>query len=485
MGFCRNLAALNPNVRLTLFLSAVGGLADSLWSGTVLAAYLYEIDGDRNARVGYVEAASGLATLVTALPVGWAADKLGRGLVAACGGALSFAAVGLTVSAVLAPLSERAAFWWLLCAMSLWGIVAGASGPIEALYADSVPTGERSASYFRLFCVDLLAESLGPLITIGVFVARGDRWSLATLRAIIAAAMALELVAALFMFGFRDAYALGHEAEHVGADDDDDDGDEAAAADDDDDDDDDASENATAPPADAAVAARRRARRRVPCVLFVSNLATALGSGMSVKFFPLYFKQDCGLSPVAVQCLYAGVPLLMLAFGALADRLARAVGRVQVMMLFQLVGVTLLLAMVALERALGRAPPLAMVPLYLARTGVINATYPLAESVLMDFAPRSTRARWKSLESVAQFGWCGSAALGGVLADAHDYRFTFTITAAWQGLGALAMLPLLAVVPRREAPVRGKARGDDAPAALVVNDLSETLSEPLLTESGA
>ena len=50
MGFCRNLAALNPNVRLTLFLSAVGGLADSLWSGTVLAAYLYEIDGDRNAR---------------------------------------------------------------------------------------------------------------------------------------------------------------------------------------------------------------------------------------------------------------------------------------------------------------------------------------------------------------------------------------------------------------------------------------------------
>ena len=81
MGFCRNLAALNPNVRLTLFLSAVGGLADSLWSGTVLAAYLYEIDGDRNARVGYVEAASGLATLVTALPVGWAADKLGRGFV--------------------------------------------------------------------------------------------------------------------------------------------------------------------------------------------------------------------------------------------------------------------------------------------------------------------------------------------------------------------------------------------------------------------
>ena len=59
-------------------------------------------------------------------------------------------------------------------------------------------------------------------------------------------------------------------------------------------------------------------------------------------------------------------------------------------------------------------------------------------------------------------------------------RFTFAITAAMQGLGALAMLPLLAVVPRREAPVPDKR--DNAVAA--VNGQPEqhesTLSEPLL-----
>ena len=116
----------------------------------------------------------------------------------------------------------------------------------------------------------------------------------------------------------------------------------------------------------------------------------------------------------------------------------------------------------------------------------MNCTYPLNTSIMMDYCPKDQRARWTSLQSVVRFGWCGSAALGGVLADAHDYRFTFTITAAWQGLGALAMVPLLAVVPRREAPVRGKDRREDsAPAALVVNDLSETLSEPLLTEGGS
>ena len=35
----------------------------------------------------------------------------------------------------------------------------------------------------------------------------------------------------------------------------------------------------------------------------------------------------------------------------------------------------------------------------------------------MDFVPKNERARWKSLESVSQFGWCGSAVLGGYLAD--------------------------------------------------------------------
>ena len=60
----------------------------------------------------------------------------------------------------------------------------------------------------------------------------------------------------------------------------------------------------------------------MPLVLFLSSVVTALGSGMTVKFFPLYFKKDCGLSPVGVQAVYACVPLLMIAFGALADRLA-------------------------------------------------------------------------------------------------------------------------------------------------------------------
>ena len=47
-----------------------------------------------------------------------------------------------------------------------------------------------------------------------------------------------------------------------------------------------------------------------------------------------------------------------------------------------------------------------LVIVYLVRTGLMNCTYPLEESILMDFVPSDTRARWKSLDSISVFGWC-------------------------------------------------------------------------------
>ena len=67
------------------------------------------------------------------------------------------------------------------------------------------------------------------------------------------------------------------------------------------------------------------------------------------------------------------------------------------------------------------------------------------------------RARWKSLESIAQFGWCGSAAVGGYLADRHGYSFTFLITACVQGSAILIWVLLLGTVPKVEGKTKGKS----------------------------
>merc|ERR1711871_1856523 len=93
---------------------------------------------------------------------------------------------------------------------------------------------------------------------------------------------------------------------------------------------------------------------------------------------------------------------------------------------------------------------LVMVPIYLFRTGLMNCTYPLEESISMDFVPKEQRSRWKSLESIAQFGWCGSAALGGYLVDRYNYSYTFLITAFIQGTSLLFWSMLIPLVPRKE-----------------------------------
>ena len=166
---------------------------------------------------------------------------------------------------------------------------------------------------------------------------------------------------------------------------------------------------------------------------------------MSVKYFPLFFKVDCGMSPIAVLSVYLTVPLVMSIMSGIGTYVSKTLGRAQTMVAVKLVGVCLLATMAYLkswvdssrpvigpgemgsgsveaESGSGSKPVLGppdqwrvviVIAIYLVRTGLMNCTYPLEESVLMDYVPKSTRARWKALDSVSMFGWCGSAALGG------------------------------------------------------------------------
>ena len=52
-----------------------------------------------------------------------------------------------------------------------------------------------------------------------------------------------------------------------------------------------------------------------------------------------------------------------------------------------------------------------IVLVYLLRTALMNCTYPLDASIMMDFTPTHQRARWQSLGSIVKFGWCGAPGL--------------------------------------------------------------------------
>lgn len=84
---------------------------------------------------------------------------------------------------------------------------------------------------------------------------------------------------------------------------------------------------------------------------------------------------------------------------------------------------------------------------------------------MMDSVPTQQRARWASAQSLVRFGWCGSAAAGGVLADRFGYAHTFLITAAVQAAATVVQCALLPLVPRAEKPADG---ADGASAAASV-----------------
>merc|ERR1719444_228580 len=87
----------------------------------------------------------------------------------------------------------------------------------------------------------------------------------------------------------------------------------------------------------------------------------------------------------------------------------------------------------------------------------MNALGPINSAIVLDCVDSKYRGRWSALQSISRFSWSGSAVLGGWLADAHSYRYTFFITGLIYAFSAALYTPLLFMVPM-ERP-SGGARG--------------------------
>lgn len=522
----------NHNVVITWILCAVQSFADNIWSGTVLVAYIKKLTGGSNTYVGLVEAAQGMSTLIVALPVGYLADRFSKAKTVWIGGAFTPVAVGATAFAVIYG-TEHAehstlCVYILMGAMCIWGFIAAVSnGPAQALYADSIAEGSRSEYYNTLFVVYLLSSVFGPILSIVLFAVYGNTWSLPDLRDILLVGLALEIPVGLLCCFYRDSCSLEPSPAQAGSCAGE--GGDASAAEggaasaagtvvgEDQSEATSAVTPGTAPSEETKSSEEERKleyRWLIPHLTFWSGLLFALGSGMTVKFFPLFFAEDCAMSPITVQIIYVLVPLVMAPFSSIATRVSRAFGRVPTMIVLKVVGVGMLVLMAELrdwvqEAAgteagsgdlrgdaisdgsgeMGSGSPskrqadyylatAVMAIIYLVRTGLMNCTYPLEESILMDFVPSDQRARWKALDSIASFGWCGSAALGGYLADQPSigYTGTFLYTAAIQGAAVLLQASLMLIVPLHE---KKEARPESADAAEGVAPSAGAV-EPLL-----
>eukprot|EP00924_Labyrinthula_sp_SR-Ha-C_P004052 augustus_masked-scaffold_3-processed-gene-12.6-mRNA-1 protein AED:0.03 eAED:0.13 QI:0/-1/0/1/-1/1/1/0/434 len=384
-----------------------------------------------NTIVGGIEAAQGLAGLITALPIGVLADKYGRAPMCKIGGAGFMLAGVLTLVAIYMHDDGETAkqeLTIMTAALICWGIFGGVfSGPVQALFADSVPKGERSRYYTILSNVYFAPSLVGPMIAIYLFQKYGDNWTFEELKTPFVFGVVLELPAALVVFFLKDEHALDEEEEE----------DKKSESD--------KVFEQKPQPSQSVVCGKTLTKESIPYVMLTSDILFALGSGMTIKFFPLFFMNEVKLSPSVVQVISILSRLLLMMFTTVAQKLSVHTGRVQIITMARLLGIAFLVLISFLVDYHHYTRPVIVI-LYLFRTALMNCTYPLDESILMDNVKKDERSKWKSLESVTVFGWTGSAFIGGILADKFSYGFSFLITAAFQLVGALVYLFLLPIV---------------------------------------
>lgn len=188
----------------------------------------------------------------------------------------------------------------------------------------------------------------------------------------------------------------------------------------------------------------------VPVLIFTSNLISALAAGMTVKFFPTFFHEEVGLSPAWVSGVYVITPVVMMVVIFFSQKIAvdRGIGRIETVQLQRLMG-TVLLALLAIYPSLWKRRIL-VVSIYVMRTVLTSAGWPLINSVMNDYTTKRNRAMWNSLQSLAGFSWSGSAALGGQLISRYGFDMCFGVTAGIQCLALLIRLVVMQLVPRRQ-----------------------------------
>eukprot|EP00933_Yihiella_yeosuensis_P004895 TRINITY_DN109300_c0_g1_i1.p1 TRINITY_DN109300_c0_g1~~TRINITY_DN109300_c0_g1_i1.p1 ORF type:complete len:377 (-),score=44.81 TRINITY_DN109300_c0_g1_i1:102-1130(-) len=184
-------------------------------------------------------------------------------------------------------------------------------------------------------------------------------------------------------------------------------------------------------------------------LLELVSFITCIGAGMTIKFFPLFFRFDYHFTPLKVCTLSFVTPLCTSAMVQVCRRVSKRLGRLRAVMTFHFLGTACLWVLCYCKSIYF------VIPVYLMRGSFMNARGPIVRSMIMDLVPNEMRGRWNSIQSLNIFTWSGSAALGGYLADiSGDYRFTFVVTASIYSFAFSVSLLLLLVYPEEQVQAR-------------------------------
>lgn len=458
-----------------------------------------------NEPVGVVRGVQALAQLLCAVPAGCAADLLRRDRMLALAGVIG------ALAAVLTGVALQFAFLPLIYAsFALWGVFMALCNPaLEALFADSVPAGQRSMPFMLKHVMLNVALVIGPFCAILLFWKYGDAWELASLRPVFMFGALLAAASMGILFLFNDDFAFENRLRVMAVERElwsiernfDPEFSDVANPEGVDSDSavpmpsrstnslctvtspsefsrllmaptamsggyksphsaisecvsnapDMATTDNDLPPAwPVSICCGLLNTSHVPYLLFVSDFVISNGTGLAASYFPLFLYKEFALSPINVQTLFVLQPMCVALCSLFAQFFSTCTGRMPMIVASRVLGTVSLAAMVVSEQVQVQCA------LFLAREAFMQCTNPLRQSLLMDFVAKEYRARWNSLEGLSMFSWAGSAVLGGFVVDAYGYRVCFLVAAVVYTCGVLIeamLIPLTRHMARQNVNV--------------------------------
>lgn len=438
-------------------------MCQKLWNAVLIKYFewftwhlfiVYLLRPDNPELVGFLSAVEGITQFVAACVAGILADLYRRDVLLKM---TSF--LGMSASAMVILATTQHLFWCLPVALALNGAFDGIGLTASfAIFADSIPDGKRSHYFTQRELSTNLGQVFGPLFGLVMFVVLGDRWSIQSCAQVMVTAQVLLVPAFSLLWFFQDVEASTPTSEEEVN------GDLEAAPTHND------HENATSlvQPLvnhhnnEEAEAGETEAdeptkimcgcmsqNRMIAICSAGSDILCSFAGGISFRYFAVFFLKDLYFGPVLVQVLDALSCLMGTGALVAAQKASVPFGRCPVAVACKAAGVGCLLAMVFCYTYLPRifTTHLAICILYVLQNVFLNSTQALTRSLIMDNVPSGERAKWSALESINIFGWCGSAAIGGIIVKTFQGNVlpVFIVTAALQVVGSLPLVALFGI----------------------------------------
>lgn len=455
-----------PNVRRIFALTWFGFTGRAIWSQNVLSIFIYLWYPQHLEWVGYITATMGLSQVLSTsitqsclVPI-WKRHHLLR-LAAVIG-------FGAIISSMYTLLLKNK-WYWLLGGLSAWGFMWGIMDvALPSLFAASLPDQQQFLYYTRASRVIRASNTVGPLLVYGLFwLYLGDKWTIQNCSIVLAIGFAFCLPMVVLLCCLCEVEEesdlpgeIHFDHVHLGTDD-------CQRQQHDNMFPTETSANVTEET--AAITALLDSSEDIetgeegprstvcgccsesfliPMLISIGSIVSGVASGISIRYFPIFFVSNLDLSPTFVQVLYLITPLGQAVTKVLAKQMTRILGASCVTLMFQWTFVAVLTMMLYCYQQ--DVSVWIVCALYLWHSFLMNSTTALTQSILWCTISEGNVSKWTITETLQLLLWSVGAAIGGYLAGTKGLVMCFYATAGLQVLASLPVLFICCLGPSRD-----------------------------------